>query len=145
MEEQQLASLIGRLQASTALRARIKGILVVPGGPAQLSPAEAFPLAEHAPYDPGSYAWNPNGTGISALDLGTPVFLLEQDAPAAAQAHAACNAERVRLYPHPLLPVGRARDHAKLNLQQSKGYSTTHQALTNASNCTNWTTAKTGA
>lgn len=94
--EEQLAVLLQRLQASSALQKRVKGVLVLPGSPASLTYADRFPLAQYAPYAASDYAWNRNGTIVSMLGIGTiPVFLLEGDAAAQAQQHAKENALKV--------------------------------------------------
>jgi hypothetical protein len=102
--EEQLAGLLRRLQGSRALQKRIAGVLVLPGSPTALSPAETFPLAEHAPYSERGYVWNPPGSGISSLDIGTPIFLLDEATAAAALRHATLNAQKVgRIMPELLV------------------------------------------
>lgn len=100
VEEEQLAGLIRRLLSSKSLQKHIVGVLVLPGSPAALSPADTFPLAEHAPYGKLSYVWNPAGLGISTLDIGTPIFLLDEATVAAARGHATLNAQKVCLLAH---------------------------------------------
>ncbi|CAL8470795.1 g10337 [Coccomyxa elongata] len=91
--EEQQAVFLQRLQASSAMQKRVKGVLVLPGSPASLTYADRFPLAPYAPYAASDYAWNRNGTIVSMLGIGTiPVFLLEGDAAAQAQQHAEENA-----------------------------------------------------
>ena len=94
--EEQLAVFLQRLQVSSALQKRVKGVLVLPGSPASLTYADRFPLAPYAPYAASDYAWNRNGTNVSMLDTGSvPIFLLEGDAAAQAQQHAEENALKV--------------------------------------------------
>ena len=97
VSEDQLSIFLQRLQADAALHERVKGILVIPGSPASLTPADRFPLAAYAPYSNQAFAWNQNGTGVSMLDIGpVPVFLLEGVMAAQAQQRAEHNAVKVR-------------------------------------------------
>lgn len=94
--------LLRRLQTDKHLQSRVMGILVTSGSsqvPAK-SPAERFPQAEYAPYEDTNYAWNPTGTGISSLNISIPIFHLEADLQAKAQAAAMQNGQQV------MTPVG---------------------------------------
>ncbi len=96
VSEDQLALFLQRLKSDAALQQRVKGVLVVPGSPTSLTPADSFPLASYAPYSNRGYAWNRNGTGVSNLDYGRlPVFLLEGDMAVQAQLRAGANALKV--------------------------------------------------
>lgn len=109
--EEQLAAFLQRLQMSSALQKRVKGVLVLPGSPASLTYADRFPLAQYAPYAASDYAWNRNGTHVSMLGIGTlPIFLLEGDAAAQAQQHAQENALKVCYYTEPPMTMT-SHDH----------------------------------
>ena len=89
--------MLQRLGKEKHLRSRVKGILVSSGAadaPMQ-SPADKFPLAAHAPYKDSSYPWNPNGTGISNLDIDIPIFHLEDSRSASAKSSALQNSQQV--------------------------------------------------
>ena len=95
--EEHLPLVLQQLNKERHLRSRVKGILVGSGSadaPVQ-SPADIFPLAAYAPYKDSSYAWNPNGTGISNLDLGIPIFHLDDRLTASAQSSALHNSQQV--------------------------------------------------
>ncbi len=81
-------------QALEAQSPHLLGILAFSDEPASYSPADTFPLADFAPYAPGSYMWN-NGTGLLQRELGVPVFLLQGDMLADALAMASKNIDQV--------------------------------------------------
>jgi hypothetical protein len=62
-----LADFLLQCQASPALAARVRGVLVEPGPAPGYSQAAAAPLAEFALYLNRSYAWNPAGGLFSWL------------------------------------------------------------------------------
>ncbi|CAL5224917.1 g7683 [Coccomyxa viridis] len=94
--EEHLPLVLQRLSKEKHLRSRVKGILVGSGSSdaPMHSPADIFPLAAYAPYKDRSYPWNPNGTGISNLDLGIPIFHLDDRLAASAQSSALHNSQQ---------------------------------------------------
>jgi len=79
------------------MRSRLEGLLVSSGSSdaPTASPADKFPLAAYAPYKDSSYPWNPNGSGISDLDIRIPIFYLEESLRASAYSSALQNRQQV--------------------------------------------------
>jgi len=83
------------------MRSRVEGLLVSSGSSdaPTASPADKFPLAAYAPYKDSSYPWNPNGSGISDLDMRIPIFYLEESLRASAYSSALQNRQQVPHWP----------------------------------------------
>ncbi len=92
-----LPLLLQRLSNEKRLRSRVKGILVGSGAAdaSIQSPADKFPLATYAPYKDRGYPWNPNGTGISNLDVDMPIFHLDDGLAVPARSSVLQNSEQV--------------------------------------------------
>ena len=99
--EEHLPLILQRLSKEKHLRAQVEGLLVSSGNldAPTASPAEKFPLAAYAPYKDSSYPWNPNGTGISNLDIRIPIFYLEESLRASAYSSALQNRQQVDYQP----------------------------------------------
>ena len=97
LREEHLPLVLQRLSKEHRFRAKVKGILVESGTPDVMyqSPADKSPLAEYALYKDSSYPWNPNGTGISRLDIGVPIFYMEGSLAASAHSSAFQNSQQV--------------------------------------------------
>eukprot|EP00873_Tetraselmis_striata_P019094 jgi/Tetstr1/439358/TSEL_027793.t1 len=74
-----------RLAGDPILASRVRGLLVTNytvdglGKPSAMSGAAPFPGAAYAPYEPGSYVWNPAGSGLSRERFDFPVVMLDSD------------------------------------------------------------------
>ena len=95
--EEHLPLVLQRLSKEHHFRAKVKGILVESGAPDALyqSPADKSPLAAYVLYKDSSYQWNPNGTGISSLNIDIPIFYLEDSLTASAHSSALQNSQQV--------------------------------------------------